>query len=141
MRAHFPLGSSQGLVNKLYSLGSSSLIRGMPATSKGVSSCGHLCSPIRCATVTCWTWSSSWSSPCVFRQAAWAIVAWLPCRLKGDLTCHLWERSEYPVCTDCWCFTHPIIFIRLAELLNPAHIILFFWQKSFMEICIFKNAS
>lgn len=49
----------------------------------------------------CWTWSSSQNSPCVFRQAAWA-MAWLPCRLKEDLTGHLGKTGEYPFCTDCW---------------------------------------
>lgn len=103
----------------------------MSATSKGVrapvvTSAPPSAVPWLWCLGTCWTWSSSQNSPCVFRQAAWATMAWLPCRLKGDLTYHLWERSEYPDAT---------ILLIVAVFYS------FLWQKSFMEVCIFKDAS
>lgn len=116
---HFPLGSSQGLVRKLYSQRSSEHVSQFQTCE---SSCGHLCSPIMpwlWCLGTCWTWSSSQNIPCVFRQAAWATMAWLPCRLKGDLTCHLWERSEYPDPTILL-IVAGVLLLFLAEILHAS---------------------
>ena len=151
---HFPLGSSQGLVCKLYSLinlkwwqslpkkemsapAGPSPVQGLVVISASLSAMPRLwCSG------TCWTWSSSQNSPHVFRQAAWA-MAWLPCRLKGGLTGHLGKMGKYPFRTDCWqpvfcspsnldqtcwsfeCRLHDLIF--LAEILHAN--------------CIFKDVS
>lgn len=112
---HFPLGSSQGLVRKLYSLISSKWWQSLP--KKEMSSSPGPCPMWGPAVIsaslsavprlmpwhsgTCWTWSGRQNSPHVFRQGAWA-VAWLPCRLKGDLTGHLGITGEYPFHPDCW---------------------------------------
>lgn len=44
-------------------------------------------------------------------------MAWLPCRLKGDLTYHLWERSEYPDPTILLILAR-VLLLFLAEILH-----------------------
>lgn len=143
---HFPLGSTQGLVCKFCSLMSSKWWHLLPKRHQLL--LGHLLCKVPQSPLPshqqCWgsgtlkhagPGGAAKIVPNVFRQATWA-MAWLPCRLKGDLAALLGKTAECPFCTgaDSQCFTHTANSTRLAEVFNATCMILFFWQKSFMEI-------